>query len=147
MRGSGRVGWATERRWAFGCLLFAVLAFLVAYLEYDEGRLLAGAPTAPAVVTGVVHPLKGEQYLEVAVSLPDGRTVPTNISEFLDTPKKGGRIVVQYRPDGPGLLARQEGVGPDRTKEIGGSLVGIAALLTGVGLLVRSTRVARRTRA
>jgi hypothetical protein len=136
------MGWVLERRWEFGCLLFAVLAFFVAYSEYDESRALAGAPTASAVITDVVDPVKGHQYLEVDVSLPDGRTAHTTVSDFLGAPRpeKGGRIRVQYRSDGSGLLARQEGIGPDRTGQIGWSIAGFAALLAGVGLLVRRTR-------
>jgi hypothetical protein len=137
-----------SRRWVVGCLLFAVLAFFVAYSEYDESRALSGALTAPAVITDVVDPVKGRQYLEVDVSLPDGRTAHTTVSDFFDSPRpeKGGRIQVQYRPDGSGLLARQEGIGSDHTGQIGWSVVGGAALLAGVGLLVRRTGLAGRTR-
>jgi hypothetical protein len=131
-----------ERRWAFGCLVFAVLAFLVAFLDYDIDRELEGAPTAPATIVDVTRFAKGGPYLEVEVSLPDGRTVQTNISDFYDLPKpeKGGRIEVQYRPDGSGLLARENGIRPDRTAEIGWSIAGSAALVVGVALLVRRTR-------
>jgi hypothetical protein len=135
-------GWVVGRRWAFGCLVFAVLALLGAFLDYDVDRELAGAPTAPATIVDVTRFAKGGPYLEVEVSLPDGRTVRTNISDFYDLPKpeKGGRIEVQYRPDGSGLLARENGIRPDRTAEIGWSVAGCAALVVGVALLVRRTR-------
>jgi hypothetical protein len=134
--------WVMARGWAFGCLLVAVLAFSVAYLEYDEGRTLDGAPTAPAVIRDVVNPVKGRQYLEVDVALPDGRTVRTNLSDFYDVPrpKKGGQVQVQYRSDGSGLLAREAGIGPDRTGEIGWVTAGLVTMLVGLGILVRHTR-------
>jgi hypothetical protein len=143
------VGWVFDRRWAFACFGFAAAALLGAYLGYDIDRDLEGAPTAPATIVDVTRFAKGGPYLEVDVSLPDGRTARTNISEFYDIPKprKGGRIEVQYRPDGAGLIARENGIKPDPAGQIAWSIVGGAALLVGAGLLMRPTSVARRRRA
>ncbi|QNE20113.1 hypothetical protein F1D05_22105 [Kribbella qitaiheensis] len=138
----GWVDWVLVRRWAFGCLLFAVLALGIAYVDYDDNRRLEGAPGAPAVITDVVRFAKGGPYLEVDVSLPDGRVARTTITDFFDYPKpeKGGRIRVQYRVDGRDLLARENGVPPDRSEQIGWGAAGLVTLLVGVGILVRHTR-------
>jgi hypothetical protein len=140
MRGS--VGWVMERRWAFGFLLFAVLALVVSYLDYDENRRLEGAPTAPAVITDVVRFAKGGPFLEVDVTLPDGRVQRTTVSDFFDYPRpeKGGRIRVQYRQDGSDLLTREDGYGPDRSGQFGWGAAGLATTLAGLGILVRHTR-------
>ena len=145
---SAWVGWGYDRRWAFVCLLFAGAALLGAYLGYDIDRDLEGAPTAPATIVDVTRFAKGGPYLEVDVSLPDGRTVRTNISEFYDLPKpeKGGRIEVQYRPDGSGLLARENGIKADPAGQIGWSIAGGVALLVGGGLLLRPRLMARHKR-
>jgi len=124
------------------------VALLGGYLGYDMDRKLAGAPTAPATIVEVAQFAKGGPYLEVDVALPDGRTVRTNISEFYDLPKpeKGRRIEVQYRPDGSGLVARENGIEPGRAERIGWLIAGGAALLVGAGLLLRPTLTARHKR-
>jgi hypothetical protein len=138
--------WLVSRRWALGFLAWAALAFTIAYWDHDENRRLAGAPTAPAVVTDIIRWSKGGPYLELRIELPDGRTVQASTNQFYDVPqpRKGGRIIVQYAIDGRDVYAREAGLGPNHAGIWGWSTAGTGAGLTGIVLLVVTSRRSRR---
>jgi hypothetical protein len=53
-----------DRRWAIAWLFFGLLAGVSGYFVYDENRLLAGAPTAPAVITDTgLFRIRGEAHI------------------------------------------------------------------------------------
>jgi hypothetical protein len=110
-----------SRRWAFGFLAWAALAFTVAYWDYDENQRLAGAPTAPAVITDIIRWSKGGPYLELRIELPDGGTVQASTNQFYDVPqlRKGGRIVVQYDIDGRDVCTPGRRVSDQTTRASG----------------------------
>ena len=80
------------------------------YLTYDEDRALDGAPTAPATILDISHPLRHDPTIDIEMALPGGRTVQTTTSTFIDDDRhKGERIEVQYAIRGQDVLARQAG--------------------------------------
>jgi hypothetical protein len=135
-------GLVAVRRWGFYFLALSALGFVVGYFTYDENRRLAGAPTAPAVVTDVVRFSKGGPYVAVEIMLPDGRTVRTTTESFYDSPRplKGNRIVVQYAIDGRDVWAREAGIGPDRAGQWGWTSVGGVSGVVGGVLVFRGRR-------
>jgi hypothetical protein len=137
------VRWLLDRRWAMAWLVFGLLAGVNGYFAYDENRLLAGAPTAPAVITDTeLFPLRGGAHIEVDVLLPGGRTLRTTTSDFFDVPrpKKGDRIEVEYRIEGTDALVREAGIGPNLTGQWGWTSTAGGSTLIATGLLIRRTR-------
>jgi hypothetical protein len=135
--------WLLDRRWAIAWLFFGLLAGVSGYFVYDENRLLAGAPTTPAVITDTeLFPIRGEAHIDVDVLLPGGRTLRTSTSDFFDVPrpKKGDRIEVEYRIHGTDILVRETGTGPDLTGQWGWTATASVSTLIATGLFIRRTR-------
>ncbi|MGZ0149506.1 hypothetical protein ACXJJ3_20750 [Kribbella sp. WER1] len=133
--------WVVARRWALGFFAWAVLAFVIAYFDNYENQQLAGAPTAPAVVTDVDRLTKGGPVVHLRIELPDGSTLDSSTHDFSDdpAPRNGDRIIVQYAVDGRDVWSREAGVGPNHAGIWSWSIAGSVATLTGL-ILLRARR-------
>ncbi|MFI5732689.1 hypothetical protein ACIA49_21400 [Kribbella sp. NPDC051587] len=127
------------RRWAALCFVLSGLALAVGWTTRDLDHRLDGAPTAIATVLDVTNPVKAESYLDLELTLPDGQVVHTTTSDFLDVPKKGDEMQVEYAVDGKDLLVREVGVGSDRPG-LGSLIAAGASAVIGLVLLILRTR-------
>jgi hypothetical protein len=139
--------WLVARRWALGLLAWAALAVTIAWFEIDENEQLNGAPTAPAVITGTDHWVKGGPELLLRIELPDGRTLESSTTNFYDYPPRqvGARIEVQYAVDGQDVWCREAGIGPSHGFW-GWLIAGAGAAVAGIVMLVVAGRRSRRPR-
>jgi hypothetical protein len=121
------------------CFVFSAIALGAWWFARDIDHQLDGAPTTTATVVDVTNPAKGSPYLELDLTLPDGRVVRANTDEYLDAPTKGAQLQVQYAADGKGLLVREVGAGSDRPG-LGSLIAAGASALIGLVLLILRTR-------